>query len=484
MSKSYIDLHCHPALKPFGKSFKYQPPKQNNLDSGRKNSIWHYSPPNYLEKHVNLLLTLTKFTQTDLTALAKTNCNIVVISLYPFEKHFLKDKMLGFKFIPDLLVNLAAGVSQKRIDNLRNHSSYFQDLNDEYNYYMQLNNMAQIVDDITFTYRLVSNYSEIQTNIETSTDKRRIISLVPTIEGAHAFETGMDKDKDTADEATVLQHIEMVKNWEHKPFFITLAHHFYNEICGHARSISIGLIKKEQNRGLNTDVTELGFKVIDKLLDNSENKRILIDVKHMSTASRKTYYNLLETKYASENIPIIVSHGAVNGKRSIEEWNNSDSDLSDNFSDIDINLYDSELVRIAKSKGIFGLQLDERRVGSKKAIRSSRTYWPSKKRRYKNKSQLIWNQLQHMAEILDKHNLFCWETMAIGSDFDGIVNPIKGLWTAENIEDIKPYLIEKAENYLQSNASKLQPQNQISATEIIDRLLFINADEFLKRNFI
>ena len=80
--------------------------------------------------------------------------------------------------------------------------------------------------------------------------------------------------------------------------------------------------------------------------------------------------------------------------------------------------------------------------------------------------------------------MFCWETMAIGSDFDGIVNPIKGLWTAENIEDIKPYLIEKAENYLQSNASKLQPQNQISATEIIDRLLFINADEFLKRNFI
>ncbi|MGC1473517.1 MAG: hypothetical protein WA775_13065 [Psychroserpens sp.] len=88
MSNSYIDLHCHPSLKPYGKSFKYSPPKQNNSNSGRKNSIWHYSPPNFIEKQFNKLLTLTKFTQTDLTALAKANCNIVVISLYPFEKHF------------------------------------------------------------------------------------------------------------------------------------------------------------------------------------------------------------------------------------------------------------------------------------------------------------------------------------------------------------------------------------------------------------
>ncbi|WP_299120071.1 membrane dipeptidase [uncultured Winogradskyella sp.] len=483
ISNSYIDLHCHPSLKPYGKSFKYQPQKQNHLNSGRKNSIWHYSPPNFLERQVNRLLTLTKFTQTDLTALAKANCNVVVISLYPFEKHFLKKKMLGVKFIPDLLVNLAAGVSQKRIDNLRNHNSYFQDLKDEYNYYMQLHNMAQIIDGVTFTYRLVNSYSDILKNINDSTSDRKVISLVSTIEGAHAFETGLHKDKDTADEAAVINHIEIVKNWDNKPFFITLAHHFYNEICGHARSIGIGLIKKQQNRGLNAEITDLGYKVIDKLLDNSDNKRILIDVKHMSTASRKTYYHLLDSKYASENIPIIVSHGAVNGKRSIVEWNTSDSKLSKEFNDTDINFYDSELLRIAKSKGVFGLQLDERRIASKGAIRSSRIYWPNKKRRYKNKSELIWNQIQHIAEILDKKGLFCWETVAIGSDFDGIVNPIKGLWTAENIEDIKPYLIEKAQDYLNKNRTNLQMQNQISAEEIIDRLLFINANEFLKRNF-
>jgi len=483
MKKSYIDLHCHPSLKPFGKSFKYQPQKQNHLNSGRKNSIWHYSPPNFIERQFNKILTLTKFTQTDLTALAKADCNVVVISLYPFEKHFLKDKILGFKFVADALVNLAAGVSQKRLDNLRNHNSYFQDLNDEYDYYKQLDNFAQVIDGVTFTYRLVSSYSEISTNITTSTETRRIISLVPTIEGGHALETGLEKDVNTGDETTVLKNLNTIKNWEHKPFFLTLAHHFYNEICGHARSISIGLIKENQNRGLDTDITNLGFKVIDKLLDNTENKRILIDIKHMSRASRTSYYRLLETTYANENVPLIVSHGAANGKRSIVEPNNSDSDQSQYFRSDDINFYDSEILRIAKSKGIFGLQLDERRIANKKAIRSSRIYWPSKKRRYRNKSDLIWRQIRHIAELLDENGLFCWETVAIGSDFDGIVNPIKGLWTAENVEDIKPYLVEKAEDYLKHHKSNLQVQNQISANEIIDRVLFINANEFLKIHF-
>ena len=483
MKRAYIDLHCHPALKPYGKSYKYEPTKQNHLNAGRKNSIWHYSPPNFLERQVNKILTLTKFTQTDLSALAKANCQVVVISLYPFEKHFLKDRMLGFKFISDILTILAAGVSHSRIDNIRSHKSYFQDLNFEYDYYLQLDNFAQKIDNITYTYRMTSSFSEVEENIAKSSDTRKIISLIPTIEGAHAFETGLLLDKNMADEQTVLNNIEEVKNWAHKPLFITLAHHFYNEICGHARSINIGAIKDNQNRGLNTDITDLGFKVIDKLLDNTNNKRILIDVKHMSTAARKTYYNLLETTYADQNIPIIVSHGAANGKRSIEEWNEKDSALSDAFSDLDINFYDSEILRIAKSKGIFGLQLDERRIGSKKAVKSSRIYMPNKKSRLRNKSELIWNQIQHCAEILNKNNIFCWETLAIGSDFDGIVNPIKGIWTSENIKDVEPYLVERAETYLKNHQQALIPINQIPAQEIIDRVLFINAETFLKTNF-
>ena len=480
---SYIDFHCHPSLKPYGKSFKYTPTKQNTINSGRKNSIWHYSPPNFLERQVSKLLTLTKFTQTDFTSLAKADCDVVVIALYPFEKHFLKKKMLGFKFVADLLVNLAAGISQKRIDYVRNHDSYYQDLNDEYNYLLQLNNFAQRINGIDYTYRLVSSYQDILDNRSQSFSNRKIISIVNSIEGAHAFETGLDKDNNTAIEAKVLSHINNVKQWQHRPIFITLAHHFYNELCGHARSITIGLLKKTQNRGLNTDITDLGFKVIKKLLDNQSGNRILIDIKHMSTASRKTYYNLLETEYAGENIPIIVSHGALNGKRSIKEWNVSDSEMHKNFRDVDINIYDSEIIKIAKSKGIFGIQLDEIRIGSKRAIARSRVYWPSKKRRLKRKSLLIWRQVMYAAIIINKAGLFCLETVVIGSDFDGIINPMKGLWTSENMKDVRDHLIFHANNFLRDYSDTLIPINTISAEEIIDRVLFINAEKFLERNY-
>ena len=480
---SYIDLHCHPSLKPYGKSFKYIPTKQNNLNSGRKNSIWHYSPPNFLERQVSRLLTLTKFTQTDMSTLAKANCDVIVISLYPFEKHFLKNRMLGFKFVADLLVNLAAGVSQKRLDHIRNHNSYYQDLNDEYNYFLQLNNFAQKIDGVDYTYRLVSNYQDIKKNRTQSTTNRKIISLVNSIEGAHAFETGLDKDSDTAIETKVMSHIENVRQWQHRPFFITLAHHYYNEICGHARSISIGAIKKTQNRGLNSGITELGFNVIRKLLDDSTGKRMLIDIKHMSTASRKSYYELLKSEYTNEQIPIIVSHGAINGKRSLEEPNKADSDNRKNFMDADINFYDSEIIQIARSNGIFGIQLDERRIASKGAIARSKVYWPSKKRRLKRKSLLIWRQLEHAALLINGANRFCWGTLAIGSDFDGIINPMKGLWTAENMKDIRKHLIFHANKFLEVYGHTLTTENKISAETIIDRLLYRNVEIFLESNY-
>ncbi|WP_452221785.1 membrane dipeptidase [Lacinutrix salivirga] len=483
MKPTYIDLHCHPALKPYSKSFKYKPQKQNVLDANRKNSIWHYSPPNFLERQVNRLLTLTKFTQVDLTALAKANCDVVVVSLYPFEKHFLNKRLIGFKFVSDILVNLAAGVSQKRIDYVRNHNSYFEDLNDEYNYYLQLHNFAQKIDNIHFTYRLTKNYNDIITNRAQSSETRRVISLIPTIEGAHAFETGLDKDKNTANSAIVLQNINTVKQWEYPPLFITLAHHFYNEICGHARSITIGLIKKNQNRGLNTDITELGWNVIKNLLDKNNGKRILIDIKHMSTAARTSYYNYLNSEFANHNIPIIVSHGAVNGKRSIAEPDSSDYEYSSAFMSADINFYDSEIIKIAKSKGLFGIQLDERRIGSKKAIARSKVYFPSKKRRLKRKTLLIWRQVKHCALVINAENLFCWDTVAIGSDFDGIINPMKGLWTSENLKDVKEHLVFHANNFLTDYSNQLLEINKISAKEIVERLLFINVTQFLEKNY-
>ncbi len=484
MEKHYIDIHCHPSLKPYSKSFKYDPPKKNAQDSNRKNSIWHYSPPNFLEKFINRLVTLTKFSQTDLTALANAKTKVVVVTLYPFEKHFFGKEVIGIKGVTDVLVNLAASISQARMDYIRNHMDYFKDLMDEYHYYEQLHNQVEKIDGKIYTYRLVKNYEEIESNFKAETENKKIINIVISIEGGHCFNTGLYMEKNMASRAEVLENIKAIKNWEHRPIFITLAHHFYNELCGHAQSISIGALKDNQNRGLNTGITPLGMEAIDLLLDNGEGNRIPIDVKHLSTASRKAYYHLLDTQYASEKIPIIASHGACTGKRSIVEWDQTNyPDHAAWFCDIDINFYDDELVRIARSNGIFGIQLDERRIGSNKAISESKIYIPNKRKMLIKKALLVWRQVQHIAEVLDKEELFCWGTQSIGSDFDGIVNPINGLWTAENMKDLAEEMLNHAEEYLTKNSKNLKDFNRIDAETIVERVMHGNALEFIKRNY-
>ncbi|MEZ4875191.1 MAG: peptidase M19 [Flavobacteriaceae bacterium] len=484
METHYIDLHCHPSLKPYSKSFKYNPPKQNSLDAGRKNSLWCYNPPNFLEKFINRIATLTKFSQTDLTALAKAKTEIVIVSLYPFEKHFLSKRIWGWKGLTDALVNLAASVSQQRIDHVLNHSDYFEDLLDEYRYYLQLHNQAQRIDGVVYTYRVVNSFEEIRENLEKNTDTRKIINVVLSIEGGHAFNTGLKMDTDTAQPAEVLANVRKVKQWTHRPLFITLAHHFYNELAGHARSIGISALRDNQNRGLDTGLTPLGLQVIDLLLDNSQGTRIPIDVKHLSLASRKEYYQLLDTHYAGEGIPVLASHGGVTAHRSILTPNVTDyPNETPWFNNIDINFYDDELIRIAKSNGLFGIQLDERRIGSKKAISASKQYIPNTRKLLRKKALLVWRQIAYIAKVLNAEGLYCWGIQSIGSDFDGIVDPINGLWTAENMRDLGEELLNHANAYLTEHTPSLLPFNRISGEAIVTSVLRDNAFQFLQRNY-
>ena len=480
----YVDIHCHPSLKPYSKSFKYTPLRQNAIDPNRKNSIWHYSPPNFLEKFVNRIVTLTKFTQTDLTALAKSGTKVVVVALYPFEKHFFGKEIIGVKGVTDVLVNLAASISQSRMDYIRSGNDYYKDLTDEYEYYKQLHNQVVKIDGTIYTYRLVKNSEEIEYNIRQETASKKIINIILTIEGGHSFNTGIDMNKDMASEAEVLGNIRAIKRWEHRPMFLTLAHHFYNELCGHARSITLGAIKNNQNRGMNSGFTPLGLNAVQLLLDNSQGNRIPIDVKHLSTASRKEYYHLLDTQYPLEKIPIIASHGACNGRFSLEQWDKVDiKEHEDWFCNIDINFYDQEFVRIAKSDGIFGIQLDERRIGSENALTESKVFFPNKRKQLKKKALLVWRQVQHIAEVLDKNQLFCWGIQTIGSDFDGIVNPINGLWTAENMKDLAEEMLNHAESFLSKNLIKLNDFNRVEGKDIIARVMHQNAMTFIEKNY-
>lgn len=479
MKTNFIDLHCHPAMKPFGKSFN----KTAGKNSSRRRSaesIWHYDPPSLIDKIANIALTITKFTQADFSTLSYGGAHVVFASLYPMEKGFVLNKM-GDSLPADLLKNLVMGIGQKRIDHLQKMTDYFTDLEMVYNYYRQLDEQVFQLEGKKARYKMVNSFAEIENDPVNAVDT---IYVVLTIEGANVFNTGLHLMNIPVNESEVMANIGRVKNWETRLFFMTMTHHFYNDICGHAKSMS-GISESVHNQqlGLGTGFTPFGLKVLDKLLDNSDGKRILIDVKHMSVQSRKEYYQLLETKYNTESIPLIVSHGAVTGYRSADEKVIDNQNTYGFFQDGDINFYDDELVRIARSEGIFGIQLDERRSASEMELKKAGKRLSRRKMLF-HRSKFIWNQIQHIAEILDREGLFGWGIQSIGSDYDGLIDPINGYWTAEQMGLLDAYLEKHAYNYLNSPAGRnLNSFNKISADEIIDRFMHDNAWEFLRRNF-
>ena len=479
METPFIDLHVHPAIKPFGKSFSRQP-GVNNPNKNRQDSIWHYDAPNVTDKILNIAATLTKFRQSDFTSLAKGGAQIVFVSLCGMEKGFVMTKA-GTKLIGDALGNLVTGVGKDRIDHIQGMTDYFTDLEMEYNFYKQLDGHKVKIDGRWCQYKMVSSFDEINDAQELPL---KTIYVIWTIEGGHVFNCGLQMMGRTANETEVLMNVERVKKWDKRLFFIGMTHHFDNELVGHAQSLS-GMVSKNcnQTERMNEGFSELGWKVLRKLLDNSEGKRVLIDLKHMSVKSRNEYYSFLEEEHPDESIPLLVSHGAVTGLKSNSDLVSNDILNSGKFQTSDINFYDDEIIRIGKSGGLFGIQFDERRLGSKSEVKNSGMNINRRDMLF-HKSKLIWNQIQHIAEVLDHDNQFAWEIQCIGTDNDGMVNPLNGYWTSEEMPLLDSYLEKHAYNFVTSEHAKgFKSFNKLSANSIVERFMRGNAWEFLKRNF-
>lgn len=473
--KYFADIHCHPTLKAYGHSF---PGKVNSKNLKSKSSVWFYDPPNMFEKLIDLLGGLVKYRQSNFAAQGFGNTGIVFASLYAIERGFFENK-LGTGDFNDLLLNFVTSVGRERIDFVQSVTDYFPDLENEYAFLKQMDSkIVTLADRANYHYSLARNATDVQNTLNADTrddQKSNSIAVILTIEGAHAFGTGIHPQQKPADRNYVLGNVEKVKNWEHRPVFITVGHHFYNELCGHSESLS-GIVKSaiDQSYKMNTGFTPLGLEVVDQLLDNSGNKRILIDIKHMSLTSRQEYFNLLDTRYSGQDIPVVVSHGAVIGSA-------HDKHL---FMNADINFYDDEIIRVAQTNGLFGLQLDERRIAAPGDFELKKSHGIERRKVLFHSSFLLWRQIQHIAELLDSKGLFAWGIQCIGSDYDGMVDPINGFWTAENFPSLEDYLLMHAHTYMSTKSGNLsQAFNRLDPEEIVNRMMGDNAYNFVMKYY-
>jgi microsomal dipeptidase-like Zn-dependent dipeptidase len=459
----YADLHCHPNLRAFGHSFDKR--------KTSKSDLWHSALPAFFSKKIHQFIGVTKFTQTDFTTMARSRAKIVFLSLYPLEKGYFIQKKLS-RTLSALIADWSAEIGYNRVRYLQQHTDYFNDLQNEYNFVLK-SKRQHTVDKKQMVWHLTNSWGEVNSVLS----KENNMAVILTIEGAHVFNSGLGDYGIRPDETEILSNIYKVKQWEYVPAFVGLAHNFDNDMCGHARSLHRLGSLVNQERNLNNGLTPLGLKAIHALLDKNEGKRIYIDMKHMSLQSRQEYFKLLGTDYRGEKVPLIVSHGSVTGL-SLKGTRRA-SGCPDIFNATDLNFFDEEIIEIARSHGMFALQMDMGNNADAKKIKSNLPLIKNETS-LKRSARIIWYQIQYIAELLDSNNLFAWDCISIGSDFDGNINPLPGILTAADFEPLSKELVGLAGKFLSSGILSMAENREVPAEEVVDRFMFSNTVKFLK----
>lgn len=494
-----IDTHCHPDLKPFSESYGTDPARwgKNSINLADKYSIWYTNRISGFDRDIiEARAGLNWFTQSDMGNLFTGGVDVVFYSLYPLEKGFMTGNGLL-----DLGVQAVTGFNGRFLRHLQsNVNDYWNQLNMQYEYLKEAastaaNSNIVSVNGRQCAYHLTKNYAEVEANYNNQATVKRL-SAVLTIEGAHVFGTGIDYNSEP-DWQRLQQRVAQLKAWEHPVFIVGIGHHFFNQLCGH--EVTLGAermvpmpIRNAQLWRTDTNITQTGERLITELLDDTNGRRVYIDIKHFNTQSKTRFYEILNANWGTANLPIVVTHGAVRGDRL----------LSNNpFFNQNINFTDADIIKIAQSgyaidengkrvPGFFGIQLDERRVASQGALQQAlsvaRTIHghdaAAAQARAEVWAELIWRQIWHIAKTLDAVGLPAYDIQTMGSDYDGIINSIQTFPTAARIPLLRRALIARAQWTLDRQHTLItDAQNQgYTATQIIDKFLGGNAKRFLK----
>lgn len=523
MEPNYLaDLHVHPSLKAYP----------------NRESIWKFLPvkaaaceelPGTIRGGLN---ELSKSSQANLDKVLNGNVRVLFASLYPVERDFFRVRPRHFllrlflkKRHLEPMATCVSGLPRdkveaifERIEQNRGIDYFTEELEKEYRY---------IVDESEQSpapykkFRIPADYDELESLRD---NEPETIAMILTVEGAHAlgdysedryFKVPYDELTDREKEElkrSFRDNIEAVKQWgsgngSHAPLFVTFCHHFWNQLAGHAKSFSGGTLFRpgmdrlfDQSLGMNEGFTELGRYVREKLLDDTDGRRILIDTKHMSVRARQEYYAYLEDR--GEDIPLICSHAACSGWHSHEDsLDNEDDyglDRGEYFSRWSINMDDDDIRAFRRHDGLIGIVLHEGRMPggrAKKRFRELKAirHWSTLRKEY---VRLILSNMFHIARVVGSKD--AWEMICIGSDFDGLIDPFNQYDDIGKLElllsEMRQYLMFDDESYdltLYENNREVRIGRDrmemlrygLSVDEILENIACKNVERFLERYF-
>lgn len=475
-----VDLHCHPNIKAFNSG--HPKPTKNLWEK-----IEHeFSDTGFMRIIRDKSTHILKRSQCNLDTCIEGNVRVINLSLYPMEHGFL-----NLRDVPGLMMGknsneltaYIAGLNVAKVNYMKSDTKrYFKDLIQEYEYVRDGEGPSP---DGKNAYKIVNNYTELKQVID---NEPNTIAVILSIEGGHAFGCGEEAYEGMPIEehkALISENIKKVKDWKYPPFTVNLAHHFWNQLTGHATSIKApvnGLLT--QARGKDKGLTELGRHALREMLSRHNGKRIVIDTKHMSIAARFEYYGFVRNyNYLNpdDKIPIITSHSGVNGYKdmttSLRKKDNMAKSRKSVFHKWSINVSDEEIRIIQESGGLIGVMMDKGLLGGINLINKAAAIEDVAKQR-EEFCRLIWLNVFQIIDAVGHEG--GWDVPAIGTDYDGTITHIDPYETAADMPTLREDLIA----YLHKHGNKKDLWYGQTPEQMVARIMNGNAMQFYKKYFI
>jgi microsomal dipeptidase-like Zn-dependent dipeptidase len=266
----------------------------------------------------------------------------------------------------------------------------------------------------------------------------------------------------------------------------------------------MGKILMKQRPHMNEGFRRNGHRIIREILglnlagerDESLGYRILIDVKHMAARSRVEYYDLVKTRLTKgDRIPVIASHCGYSGIKTLQDHIDLEKKEKDDYTDPsgkfnawNINLCDEDVEIIVKTKGLIGLSFDQRILGiTSEDLKKDKT-----REKKRNSIQLIWENLEGFVKsaysnpnLTDAEKESIWECLTIGTDFEGLIDPVNPFPTALSFGSMANQLVKEID--LARKDPKATHLAHFKTTADVEKWVadfcYYNAEAFVLENY-
>lgn len=489
----YTDVHMHSALKPF------------NSRHVNDYNIWEQIDHNCKGKMANLFVNGSKevprTSQCHFEGLIEGNVQLGYLSLTPLEKGMMDARLLNEKKKGLATISCVSGVENDSITEKEQVLNYYEDLVQNIEYVREGEKVVYYKSGKAYTYEVARNGQHLR---ELMADPYKI-AVVLNIEGGHSLGHSLENEDVShtlSYEQFYMTNLDRIKGikplrdcaadmMEYPVLSMNLNHFFWNGLSGHARTFSgLQTFVFGGTKGVGEPITPLGEKVIKRMLDRSEGRRILVDVKHMSIPARKWYYNYLETLRAEgDTVGIISSHSTVAGISWEDEAYLAKDKKGKNKKSYlnlwNISLCDEDVRQIHLSKGIVGIMLDKYRLVGEEGKKLLKDAIPGSSQSRKLYAKILWANIFECIEAVDDKS--AWDIIAIGSDFDGMIVPFESYPRSNEMPELAKDLLGFLQEpealfdlFTKEEVEKLM--FGYSPEELLRKVMFENGYEFAVRN--